>query len=308
MGLFATGSIISATPSTALMTVIDTNMLAVGWVFVETYTSGTDITNVYKSPGSLNSWGIDFYVGVRRASTTGTIYVMLGELYDIATHKFTKYAYAGLSSLPDTDGTVIDAVGLLPTAMSSASNVAINCFTSISFDYYLNCSIDRIILGTSAVVSSSAGVNPVYIGLYDPVYSFDKFPICVMTLGQGNNSAGVFYGSATREFSNAALTGNWSVQLPSTAGTYLYPTGAYGATLDYYTINSVASRMTIASTLNPSFAIRGLLKDVVVLNAGFNSGDIIQVTQNSITYTYIRMHQASSGSGNIINTVWCPTF
>jgi hypothetical protein len=82
----------TATPALDIMTNLQTWMPANGYTFVETYTSGTNISDVYKSPGTSNSFGTDFYIGFNRTSTTvASVGVMVFEQWDAVNKKPNKY-------------------------------------------------------------------------------------------------------------------------------------------------------------------------------------------------------------------------
>lgn len=298
MAVYTSGTINSATPATDLMTALDTHITNNGWTFVETYTSGTNISNIYKSPGASNSFGTDFYVGLNRTSTTSNVALFLCELYDSSTHYARKYAPPGLNAIPDTDYTVVDATGINPDSASFQKAAVITRVNSTLFTWYANVTVDRMIFGSSATSGEL-----VYAGLYDPLIPGDSFPICVMKIS-GSSTSATTYGAVTRELNQTAATANnWAVQ---TNGTVISSTAsqniAYGANVFstgtlLYTGNVPVQRIFFSSTRNTSTGIRGLLKGVVVAGSGTSvTGDTLSYTSGGTTYNYIHAQVSSTGT------------
>lgn len=286
MAVYTSGTINSATPATALMTALDTHITANGWTFVETYTSGTNISNIYKSPGASNSFGTDFYVGLNRTSTTSDVALFLCELYDSSTHYARKYAPPGLNAIPDTDYTVVDATGIYPDSASFQKAAVITRATSSLFTWYANVTVDRMIFG------SSAG-DLVYVGLFDTLIPGDSFPICVCKVG-GGSTAATTYGAVTRELNQTSATANnWAVQtlgttVSSASNSLAYGVLAQGTSALLYTGNVPVQRIVFFSSRNTTTGVRGLLKGVVVAGATTSAhGDTLSYTSGGTTYNYI---------------------
>ena len=300
MTVYSTGTINSASPATDLMTALDAEITSNGWTFVETYTNGTNVTNIYKSPAASNSAGIDFYVGVNRTSTTSNIGFLIGELYDSGTHLWRKYGPAANSSVPDTDYTYVDAVGVLSNSASHArpTNCVISVATSSLFTWYSNVTVNRMI-----VASSSQGM--VYSGIYDSFLENDPLPICSIACHIGSNSSVATSGTSTREpLQTAGSTSNWFVQIPDPTLTNVI---AYGYTgnltsvnlyTGFYPVNGV---MFSTSRGDVNRGARGLLKDIVACRIGV-VGDTLSHTVGGTTYNFIKPYPDAS----TIQSIWMP--
>lgn len=319
MAVYATGTINSATPATDLMTALDTHITANGWTFVETYTNGTNISNVYKSPGTgagANSWGTDFYVALGRTSTTSDVRLMLFETWDSTNKKAIKYAPAGSNTVPSgTDYTVNDATGLLlNSATLSITNCVITVKSSSLFTWYANVNVDRMIFGSDGSTSS----NMIYAGLFDLLVPGDTFPIAVICVSAGSVTGGTTYGSTTRElFQTSAAANNWSVQMAmggtnnsTGAATFVYganrpdASGNFPNANELYTGKPIAQRVYFVSARSVGTAPRGILKGVVHAYGGTTAADTMSYTIGATTYNYTRAFGQTASAA--VPSVWMP--
>lgn len=301
---YNTGSINSSTPAVALMTALDTEFTGNGWTFVETYTSSTNVTNIYKSPAASNSFGTDFYVGVNRTSTTSTVAFMLGELYNSSTHLFRKYA-KNSNTIPDTDYSIVDATGILPTAMTRFAAISVN--TSTLFTWWSNVTVDRAMFTSSASTTGGG-----YVGLFDTLLPSDPFPIAVLNW-TGSVTVGTTLGAVTREpLQTLSYANNWSAQvggISTGASGAMIPYGVGDGTTNgdgfyswiYSTSGRAAQRVSFYSSRSLTGGLRGLLKDVVFATFGSAMGDQLSYVIGSTTYNYVR-------AGSTINSIWIPAF
>lgn len=301
-----TGTITSATPSVDLMTALDTQFTTNGWTFIETFTSSTNVTNIYKSPGTSNSFGTDFFVGMNRTSTTSSVAFMLFEIWDATGKKCRKYAPNGSNTAPDTDYSIVDATGLAPNAMNVKATIPVA--TSTTFTWWSSITADRAMF-TSSVSTTSGG----YVGLFDSFLQNDPFPICVLNWS-GTLAPGTGYGAVTREpLQTAAAANNFAAQISSVmldVG-YNYTGAVYGApdvsnkgfaNWIYSSTNRVAQRVMFFSSRSQGGGLRGVLKDAVVSSCGSVQGDTLSYTVGATTYGFVR-----AGSGTL-NSIWMPTF
>lgn len=306
----------TSTPALDMMNILDPLMTANSWEFVETYTSSTNVTNIYKSPAAANSGGYDFYVGFNRTATTSTqIFVVIFEIWDAVNKRAIKYAPNGTptagSNIPAADGSVNDPTGVLPSATTTNASLykgtAINLSAS-SFTYYLNINADRIIWGTSTNVGG-------YAGIYEPFYYPERPALTVVTVGAGTSTSSAAYGGTTREpFANAA-TGNFHSSLYATSSSVSSTFGlrallpfyyANGAPPDFLTGNLNVARCILGFGRGASAPL-GILKDLLVsLQSATNglAGDTLTYTLNGTTYNYVKgFHQVS---GNLDCSNWIP--
>ncbi len=315
---YYTGTINSATPSVAYMDAIHPQMQSGGLTFVETYTSGTDVTNIYKSPGASNSLGIDYFIFINRQSTTGIVSWSVSELYDVSTHLASKYAPRGLVTTANSDYSVAGSV--LPSATTTGASLsktgggggmAINT----AHTYYLNVTPERSIFGfnnPTGALSSIPGM--MYVGVYEPMYdSIATLPtLCVLALvGTANSASSAssvsgytqYHGAMTRDYGVATtvsasaiapgfafMASNYNYSQSGNAyvcyGTLSYPSGQ--SALAYGGNATETLRLTLSSgRSNGSLAIAGgayigLIKDVISNSRGSNlssiGGDTLAVT------------------------------
>jgi hypothetical protein len=288
----------TATPALDIMTNLQTWMPANGYTFVETYTSGTNISDVYKSPGTSNSFGTDFYIGFNRTSTTvASVGVMVFEQWDAVNKKAIKYAPStgGSSTTPAGDGTINDAGVFLNVTTSAAScykNTVIATAASVSATIYLNITVNRLIWGHSTTTPYAG-----YAGLYDP-FTSGGFPLISLTTGFSAATIPTYtsYGSLTREPWISAATTNFAVYTGSVSYGYYY---AWPATIStgpqaannktgYYPTTLIA----IQGVKNTSVAgLYGTLKDIVYNNQGGvngTGGDTLAITVGATTYNYVK--------------------
>ena len=294
----------TATPALDIMTNLQTWMPANGYTFVETYTSGTNISDVYKSPGTSNSFGTDFYIGFNRTATTATtVAAMVFEQWDAVNKKAIKYAPAtGAASMtPASDGSVNDSGVLL-----SATTAAASCYKSASlyiplnnasWVIYVNININRIIWG-----SSNSYVYNGYAGLYDSFSTNNvTFPLCVVSFSDKTSTidpvSTTSGGSFTRDPWPTTATTNFGVFVSYTPTYGIFPTTAAGAAptsvngrtglMPSALVQLVNTKYTVSSIFGSS----GTLKDVVYNNQGTantNGGDTLAITVGATTYNYVK--------------------
>ena len=313
---YYTGTINSATPAVAYMDAIHPQMQSGGLTFVETYTSGTDVTNIYKSPAGSNSLGIDYFIFINRTSTTGVVSWSISELYDAGTHLASKYAPRGLVTTANSDYSVAGSV--LPSATTTGASLSKtggsgSMTASTAHTYYLNVTPERSIFGFTNPTGSLQSIpGMVYVGIYEPMYdSIATLPtLCVLTLvGTSNNNSSAnntswytqYNGAMTRDY-GVATTVSASTIAPGFAfmaanynhvsgsdyycfGILSYPGGSAGA---YSNGLPQTSRIALTSgRANNSLQINssnyiGLVKDVISNSRGSGlssiGGDTLSVT------------------------------
>ena len=291
----------TATPALDIMTNLQTWMPANGYTFVETYTSGTNISDVYKSPGTSNSFGTDFYIAFNRTSTTTTVVSpMVFEQWDAVNKKAIKYApqTGGTTMTPASDGSVNDSGVLLSVTTAGASlykSTYMFAPVSTATTLYININIDRIIWG-----SGTDYLYHGYAGLYDSFNNANPFPLVVATWGyQGNTSVyGTYtaYGAVTREPWISSSTANWGVHCFNYSSSYyLYP--YFGSTpgVNPRTSLQASTALFFGSTKYTASYIAGaqmgLFKDLIWNPQGtlnLLGGDTLAITVGATTYNYVK--------------------
>ena len=242
---YYTGTINSATPAVAYMDAIHPQMQSGGLTFVETYTSGTDVTNIYKSPAGSNSLGIDYFIFINRPSTTGAVSWSISELYDVSTHLASKYAPYGTPTTANADYSV--AGTCLPSATTAGASLSktgpdSGVFIPINtaYTYYLNVTPERVIFGFNnpVAVISTTMIGMGYIGIFEPLYdSIASIPTLGVVLlipesnihNAGNHQQATWFsrraGATTRDYGVATTVSSTAISaahvwLLSTFGTY----------------------------------------------------------------------------------------
>ena len=287
----------TATPALDIMTNLQTWMPANGYTFVETYTSGTNISDFYKSPGTSNSFGTDFYIGFNRTATTTTVVsVMVFEQYNVSTHLATKYApYTGGTSMtPASDGSVNDS-GVLLSATSSGSslykNTTIYNPVTTAGTVYLNININRLIWGHSTSYNYTG-----YAGLYDSFGNQSLFPLVVLTSGYTTTTTptSTTLGSMTRESWVTTATTNWAVWYNYSYNANYFPSLYNGGQTSTNSRTGFipSSLVTFESIKNSGYYRNpGTLKDLIFSYQGTANaagGDTLAITVGANTYNYVK--------------------
>jgi len=306
----------TATPALDIMINLQTWMPANGYVFVETYTSGTNITDVYKSPGTSNSFGTDFYIGFNRTTTTTTsVSVMIFEQYNVSTHLATKYAPStgNTTMTPASDGSVNDSGVLLSSTTSGASlykGTAIYAPVTTAITHYININVNRIIWGNSTSYSDSG-----YAGLYDPIGNSSLFPLIVLNIGYNSYNSTTLptytifkSGALTRESYITAATSNWAAYSGYSTSQFVFFIGNDGipAGTNPKTGFTYSSLLTFTSVKQPTYQRQlGTLKDFIFNpqgGANLNGGDTLSITVGANTYNYVKPATYVS----YVSYVWIP--
>ena len=207
---FRTGSITSATPAKALLDLLDTDLTAVGYVRAETALVAGGVTwNVYRSPGTANFFGSDWFFALGYDTTAQTtLYSCVFEAWDGTGKLANRFA-------PSTTGLVPAAGYVNPQAPSAlpAGFTLSHVLPTTAFTYAYSVLIDRVAVGAWTAVSTSR--FGWYIGLYDSFYSTtdDPFPLVICTIGgSATSSSSTTLGSSTREpMTTLASTTNFFV-------------------------------------------------------------------------------------------------
>ena len=328
----------SATIASDFMTTFDTYLISGGFTFVETYTSGTDVTNVYKSPAGSNSLAMDWYLFVNRTAVAAT-FVNFGvaEAYNSTTHLATKYAPLGVPTTANTTDYTVSDSGVLPSATASGASLfksgatgtgTIN--TSTTYTWYFNVTADRVIFGKS----TAAGASPqstTYAGICDPL--IDNWNVVIATMALTSSSAlsanTIAYGSMTRDYGlNATVSTsaggayawhcfNYNNTTSSSGATWSVwgPSGGNNTSLvlsDSIYGNSTARpyKLYISSSrgVNAGLAIF-LVKDIVLwygnaIATTTAGGDTLAITNSAGTLNYVRSDSYALASS--VWVVWIP--
>lgn len=173
MAFFQATGVVSATPSTVLLTQLETMLTDhPAWEFVEEVVEGTYTERIWKCLGTLNSTGVDFFVCFMRLTTgiaTNPILVKLAEQYDAGTNLASDYApNPEVANTPDvTDGTV--GTGALAWSSTTLSVLFTITTRTTSFNYMIQVTNDYV------CVYASPMANPVYVGTYQS-YWLSAYP------------------------------------------------------------------------------------------------------------------------------------
>jgi hypothetical protein len=226
---YNTGVINNAAPAATLMSTVQSLIDAhPAWVFIEQVvgSTATNVTDVYKCLGTLNSFGTDFYVGFTRSgATAGTAKCgfIIGETYDSSAKTFGKgapycsnataltvaadFSYGTARHVANETSAVALTDGFLRAASLSGSYAGTAPGSaSTNFTWQLSVTNDRIILVTYA---TTAVVFSGYAGLYDSFHSIavDPFPlIATAAMSSEQGSSGQADQRLAASFSGGACT------------------------------------------------------------------------------------------------------
>ena len=332
---FNTASLNSVTPAQTFMDTIKTIIDAhAAWVFVEQVigTVTTNITDVYKCLGSVNSFGTDFYVGVCRSGATpatASVGFIIGETYDSTLKKFGKggiWCSYGATLTVESDlsyltprhvanETTLAAIteGFLRSVCYSATHGVAPGTSGVAYNYWISVSNDRIVLNNSNLQPA------VYLGLYDSFHStaLDPFPIIATgliptiystnetRLSPSMNCSGVF----TRDAGPIGVT-TGAFRGSSSGKAWTWQKGSVGAWFTSTPTKEPISGMWWASRIvvwpeSRYGAVKGLFKpDVLLLNMGEASeavGD--NITISGVVYRCMATYSHTDGSTDI-KSVW----
>lgn len=259
-------TITSANASNVFALALDALMIAAGWTVVETLTPSTTYqTKVYKSAGTLNAAGYDWYTALMW-NTVGTeqqVQIISGAAYNATTHVLSQIPMSywsingtsignnyGLEVTGDLwGGYNVNVPTNLATQASSDRPGSVlrdkNWFSTITpssaFAYWMSVTLDHV-----SVYTTISSTNPQYFFAstldVDPTWSSRPFPVATNPIicysKVSGISASMISPSGTQHInpSNASAL-NVGTALPTLAGTYL-PTYAWR---DVWYLKSVAS-------------------------------------------------------------------
>lgn len=328
---YYTGTINDANPATSVMNTLRPLIDAhPAWVHVETVTSGTNVADVYRCLGTVNSFGTDFHVIIARSSGT-VMGIGIGEgPYDAATKTLgkvgpltavagvaieTNFSYATARHVANENTTVAATTGFIRCSGGQTERSR-TLTASSNQQYFLSITNDRIVF--SILFAGNSTWHPVYAGLYDSFHSttVDPFPLYCGHPGTGAvtvNEHGVF----TREVLGGGsplygfMGGNHRLWTPNPWG------GVAGNTAsmrEAITGRYWPSRIPLGSLLNTR-ALRGLLKADVV---GLVMGDITEapgdvMTIDGVQYVCIVANDShsfvntSGAATNAVSSTWVST-
>lgn len=272
-------------PTVDLMTILDGYLLAAGFtLFDAAYTSGTDITNVYKSALATNGV-VDWYLIIRRLAITGSLYFSVCESYVAGTHLASTYPPASTVAATvgtPTAGFANSQAAALPT--SALINYQPSALVTTSpFNWVLSVNPLRVIFGTrrNAMFNSA-----VYAGLYDDLLPLAISPVPLIVSRLLIQSSFTSNGATTREPNQlSSVTNNFHVWTTNTPITY-----SAGISISPYVDPYVpAERMAILSGRGTlATGLRGYFKDMYMWEAasGFNGDKVNILRTDATTATY----------------------
>ena len=324
---YNTGVINNAAPAATLMSTVQSLIAAhPAWEFVEQVvgSTATNVTDIYKCLGSLNSFGTDFYVGLHRSGATAGTAVfgaIIGEVYNAGAKTFTKGApfCPGASAITveadfsyGTDRHVANETwyatatnGFLKPAGSIVLAGAAPGAASTNFTYWLSVTNDRIVLACSHINNVR-----IYAGLYDSFHStaLDPFPLVttllyglqMTTTQDARLDTAKNMGAFTRD---AALAG-------SITGAFRSGVSGHGWTYDkasqanYWTDAGPATKETMSGKWWPTRkvlfpesrigAVKGLFKADVLQ---FDLGEVTEAPGDTITIDGVTWVCVDEGQG-----------
>jgi hypothetical protein len=289
---FSSGTISgSATPAAALMSALHTAINAhAGWTYIEEVTSGTITTRIYRCNAATNTHGIDFYVGIKRASDASLAVIPVvfeswttGGTGTVA-FPVTTTALAGGTLTPDASGRYNGATAS-GTALTNCllGNLVVN-----TTSFYWNCSItnDRIIFGYLSGGSSGG----VYAGAYERLYSsaIDPSPVClIQPLSEKVNIGSTAIAMFTRELAPfSSLANNWKGYMQQ--ATYVLgphnPATSTDLTTGFY---SAAKCLVGGATSATRASARGRLYDILDCTPGTPGVTGDTATIGGVAYTCV---------------------
>lgn len=287
---YATNTITgSSTGPADLRTVIEGLLVAQGsWgsAPVDSYTASTFNVHVWKNNGPT-----PFYLALNlnTAAPTNLVFKVF-EDYTVATHLGIRGVTAN-NVLDVASGSGYGNTGYAPEATQWTAGYLLSCPSS-SFTYRVRVTANGVI------AQSSASANPIYAGLFTPIWSHaNEFPLMMWLLG-GSSLAGF----TRRPGAASAATTNFEVSSSPDFFDGAYGTLGQSDTLCGTRIYSSRVKAKMSSTITGQTELcRGYLDtDLLVVNPVTAAAAGDTVTINGVTY--VGIFKSSSVSLTFLRT------
>lgn len=302
---YRTGSITSATPAKALLDLLDADLVAVGYVRVETALASGGVTwNVYRSPAAANFFGSDWYFALGYdTAALSTLYSCVCEDWDATNKLAVRFA-------PSTTGLVPGAGYVNPQAPSAlpAGFTLSHLLPTTAFSYAYSALIDRLAIG--AWTGASTHRFSWYVGLYDSFYSTvdDPFPLVICRISQDAGASGgaTGLGAAPREpMTTLAGSFNFAVVQGTEHNTTRITHWNYASAAPngYQGSRSWVSRVIVGGRGGASGFPRGLFRDLfcpAYANGFVNNGDRVTWTAGGQSYGGVINRSSVGGSAAVL--------
>lgn len=317
---YRSGNILNADPAAALITQIEGTFTdhTGNWEFVEEVTITSQAHRVWKNRGTgatnNNSWGVDFYVSIWKASTTD-VRIKCFESWDATNKKVIRPCRSTATALSlnanyswgdETNGQTLDQISSGNTSTTGASNVAFGTLPTTGYDYFIWATKDQVKIALKVGVNDYCAGAGVFESLLTASPA-ELFPLYLQGSGTstGQVMAGVSEVGWSRHPNAANLTATAGNLRGGLVNTTLGPRmgGIGSAAVDRFHGTSGAALMarplTIASQGNVNDGgnfgyYRGLMYDTVMLavdGSTTRSGDTVTLGSD----VYVKM----AGPANI---------
>lgn len=302
MAYFADTHGASATAGADMAAIIKAAITSVsGWSFVETYTSGAHVVDIYKSAAAQN--GVrDFYLFVYLYGPND-IYVMvkLAETYDAGANLMYRYVPrtgASIAPDPDADYTIKDTNGESPDGSDSMSKYLYG--SADGWSYWMSITAKRVVLATRHATSDWS----IYAGLCDNVLDETAHPSSAVALllssGTVNatkststtpdNSGGGFTREPGQASTGASNFSAFAHEYGYCAWPYVYGVSNDDTTVYRTDGKRIASRCGLSSCRDGSlYYLRALFPEDVIYLPGTAAAAVNGDTVTIGAKTYVRM-------------------
>lgn len=252
---FISGPMTNSNPGLALWTLIDAQMIAIGWTLDDTVTIGSNIHKVYKSAAAGNSFGKDWWMDIKYQATgvTNGISFMPMESYNNSTHLAFRATYA-VNAASGIETTYYSRFGATGSALETNwTTAAVMTTVTTATTYAFSITRDFII---GCLGSYTGGV---FAGFYTPTADYSSFVGAdLFTLGTFSFSslqtAANSQGASFTRVPRLTTVDNWN-----TIATGIFPTmtSTFNLGLANGIIGGAASPNTGKRTLiNPTINVR----------------------------------------------------
>jgi hypothetical protein len=307
--VYRTGSIIAANCMNLVFSNLFSDMVNVGFVFINANTSNAGPANTssvwswYKSPGANNAIGNDWYIGIATDVTAQTnCYFTIAAGYNTVTQNSVTGFPPVAGSMPCANAANTLASGQGANTCNNSGNVCtmgyITSFptTGNGMLFYYSVLIDRVIISCANTSTPSNG-GAWYMGTYDSFMPLttDPYPLALANVAAvaasqnfanvtgGLNFIGISEPANTTTTTTNFLMGacyTWN-QIPG-LDPYL-TAGALSAGRYPFCRIGVSGRGTVSGTAG----FRGLLRDCLGSSVPSpQRGDTLSYTFNGTTYNY----------------------
>lgn len=302
MSYFTAQLLLDSAASTTVRTKIHDMLVAhSAWSYIKEWTDSTYTVRTYKSTGTLNGTGKDFYVHISHttaSAATSSFYVQTSEDFNSTSNLLIRACVMPASTLTP-EATYESAYGDVGYAASSSlwNRYTLAAVNTTDMTYWV------IVTSTGLWYRSTADVYGVHVGLFLPFWNHaNEYPLWQGHLGNTDPDNGSSLSRRPSMGGVAGMTDTFACYCMHSATTqHSVPMGTVPETGALYE-KAYGTRMLVymtSGTVADTGKYRGLARDLLTFltNDAVALGDTIQVGSD----TYVCLYDGGT-YGNFVNT------